>query len=243
MATIVLVHGATRGGWIWRRVAPLLAARGHEVYRPTLTGLGERVHLANRDTGLGTHVQDVLGVLEYEDLRDVVLVGHSYGGMVISGVAGTAAERLAHLVYLDAIVPRDGESLFAAIARVNPEAAAQRQQPGADDWLLPSIDPSLVGITDGADLAWLRARATPHPLKCFVEPVRVARPIPDAIPRTYIHCTEQTSISMDAFAAWLRTEPGWRLRELATGHEAPVSDPRGLAALLLEAAAVGRAVG
>src|SRR5689334_15631432 len=110
MANYLLVHGAWHGGWCWRRVVPLLRAAGHEVFTPTLTGLGERVHLLTRDVGLDTHAQDVIGVLEYEDLRDVVLVGHSYGGMVITAVAERAAERLAHLVYLDAFVPRDGQS-------------------------------------------------------------------------------------------------------------------------------------
>src|SRR5438128_128006 len=104
MATFVLVHGAWHGGWCWKRVTPLLRAAGHEVYATTLTGLGERVHLASPNVGLALHVQDVVGVLEYEDLRDVILVGHSYGGIVISGVADRVPERLRHLVYLDALV-------------------------------------------------------------------------------------------------------------------------------------------
>lgn len=112
MATYVLVSGACHGGWCWRRVVPRLRAAGHEVYAPTLTGLGERAHLLSPDVGLETHAQDVAGVLEYEGLRDVVLVGHSYGGMAITAAAELAAERLAHLVYLDAFVPRDGERLL-----------------------------------------------------------------------------------------------------------------------------------
>src|SRR6185312_289139 len=107
----VLVHGAWHGGWCWKRVSPLLRALGHEVFTPTLTGLGERQHLMSPEVGLDTHIKDVLGVLEYEDLHDVILVGHSYAGMVIAGVAEKAAERIAHLVYLDAFVPADGKSL------------------------------------------------------------------------------------------------------------------------------------
>src|SRR5713101_4428932 len=111
MATFVLVQGGWVGGWYWKRVTPLLSAAGHEVFAPTLTGLGERAHLAAPDIGLETHIQDVLGVLTYEDLSNVVLVGHSYGGMVITGVAERAPERLAHLVYFDAFVPTDGQAL------------------------------------------------------------------------------------------------------------------------------------
>ncbi len=116
MATYVLVHGACHGGWCWRRVAELLRAAGHEVFAPTLTGLGDRAHLAHRGIDLDTHIQDVAAVLTYEELREVVLVGHSYAGLVITGVAERAANRLAQLVYLDAAVPRDGEAgldLFA----------------------------------------------------------------------------------------------------------------------------------
>src|SRR5690349_6349785 len=111
MATFVLVHGAWHGGWCWRKLSPLLAAQGHEVFAPTLTGLGERSHLAGPEVGLAVHVQDVASLLEFEDLREVILVGHSYGGMVLAGVAGRAAERLSQLVYLDAYVPRHGQSM------------------------------------------------------------------------------------------------------------------------------------
>ena len=115
MATYVLVHGAWHGGWCWQRVTPLLRAAGHEVLTPTLTGLGERSHLANSAIDLNTHIQDVVNVLEYEDLRKVILVGHSYGGMVITGVSERVPERLTHLVYLDAFVPRDGQSLLGFV--------------------------------------------------------------------------------------------------------------------------------
>ena len=115
MATFVLVHGGWAGGWQWREVASLLRAAGHDVFTPTLTGLGERVHLASPDVGLDTHIQDILMVLEYEELRDVILVGYSYSGMVITGVAERAPERLAHLVYLDAYVPRELTSLLLEV--------------------------------------------------------------------------------------------------------------------------------
>src|SRR5437867_3729519 len=117
MTTYLLVHGGTTGGWMWKRLTPLLRAAGHEVFSPTLTGLGERSHLSNPQIGLETHIQDVLGVLEYEDIWSVILVGHSWGGMVITGVADRASHRLAHLVYLDATVPRDGQSFLDCSTR------------------------------------------------------------------------------------------------------------------------------
>src|SRR5689334_5875269 len=112
MATFVVAHGAWSAGWAWKKVRPLLRARGHEIFTPTYTGIGERAHLAHKDIDLDTHIRDVIGVLEYEDLRNVILVGHSYGGMVATGVADRASERIAQLVYLDAFAPRDGESLL-----------------------------------------------------------------------------------------------------------------------------------
>ena len=158
MATFLLVHGGWAGGWHWREVASLLRAAGHEVFTPTLTGLGERVHLASPDVGLDTHIQDILMVLEYEELRDVILIGYSYSGMVITGVAERAADRLAHLVYLDAYVPRDGESLLDMLG---PDAAAfieQAAQAYGDGWRIPHDPPDA-------------PRRTPHPLKTGQQPV------------------------------------------------------------------------
>src|SRR4029450_13175141 len=137
MTTYLLVHGGWVGGWIWNRVAPILRKAGHDVFTPTLTGLGERAHLANPDIDLATHIQDVVSVLEFEDLKRVVLVGHSYGGMVITGVAERTAERLNHLVYLDAFVPRDGQSVADL---VSPELAASFEEGvrlSGDGWRIP----------------------------------------------------------------------------------------------------------
>src|ERR1051325_5380741 len=137
MATIVIVHGAFGGGWEWSAVAALLRARGHEVFTPTLTGFGERVHLATPETRLETHIQDILNVLRYEDLHQVVLTGQSYGGMVITGVADRAPERVTHLVYLNALVPQNGESVFD----LSPPAFRQRLEEAAQTsgagWCIP----------------------------------------------------------------------------------------------------------
>jgi len=141
VATFVLVHGGFHGGWCWRRVAPPLRAAGHAVYTPTLTGLGERAHLATPAIGLDTHIRDVLGVLEYEELRDVVLVGHSMAGMVVTGVAERAADRLAHLVYLDACVPRDGECHLDAEGIRGAARAAFEAGAGSDGRVAPRPPP------------------------------------------------------------------------------------------------------
>ena len=239
MATFVLVHGAFHGGWCWWKVTPLLRAAGHEVYAPTLTGLGERVHLASPAVGLDTHVQDMLNLMEYEDRASVVLVGHSYGGLVIAGAADGAPERLAHLVYLDAQVADDGQ---AAIDLLPPEwraAMEEATRARGDGWRLPlDVESTLdgYGIVDPAERRWMAERLTPQPWKTVADPLRLSTGRGHSLPRTFILCTRRSSPSRDAERA--RNEPGWRFRELATGHDAMVTAPRELSDLLLEAAAL-----
>jgi pimeloyl-ACP methyl ester carboxylesterase len=234
MASYVLVHGAYHGGWCWRRVLALLRATGCEVHAPTLTGLGERAHLLSPSVGLETHIQDVLGVLVCEDLRDVVLVGHSYGGMVISGVAHHAPERLRCLVYLDALVPEDGQSAMSLFGSGNATSARRRAGERGEGWRMPvGAGPAPYGVSDPADAAWVNARLTPHPLRSFEEPVRLDNPAADALPRCYISCTVGQSDVMAATAARLRANPRWRYVELATGHDAMITAPRELADIVL----------
>lgn len=233
MASFVLVHGAWVGGWIWGRVRPLLAAEGHAVFTPTLTGLGERAHLATPDTSLDTHIADILGVLEYEDLHKVVLVGSSYGGMVISGVAERATNRLAHLVYLDAFVPDDGKCVADY---VGPETMAQLQQSAqaGNGWAVPMIFPlPSLGLTAETDLRWVNHRFTPQPLKTFATPVRLQSPEAAALPRSFIHCTRPAFAPMLPFAATARAAR-YAFHEMPTGHAAAVTAPKELAAILLQ---------
>ena len=227
MATFVLVHGGWAGGWQWREVASLLRAAGHDVFTPTLTGLGERVHLASPDVGLDTHIQDILMVLEYEELRDVILIGYSYSGMVITGVAERAPERLAHLVYLDAYVPRDGQSLLDMLG---PDAAAfieQAAQAYGDGWRIPHDPPDA-------------PRRTPHLLKTGQQSVKVTNPLAPVLPRTFIYCTQDkeamgpVGAPITQAAAHARSDGRWRYRELQTGHSPWETAPRELASLLLE---------
>src|SRR5215213_8165836 len=166
MTTFVLVHGGWHGGWCWKYVTPLLRAAGHAVFTPTLTGVGERAHLARPDTGLETHIQDIVGVLTYEDLQRVLLVGHSLGGPVITGVADRIAERIAHLIYLDATIPRDGQ---ADVDCYPPEfgvrALAERFLAEEKHVSAPPAEEHPFGITKEKQARWVNSKLTPHPTK------------------------------------------------------------------------------
>jgi pimeloyl-ACP methyl ester carboxylesterase len=240
MAAFVLVHGSFHGGWCWRRVAPLLRAAGHPVYTPTLTGSGERVHLASPQVGLSTHIQDVVNVLVYEDLRDVILVGHSSGGRVISGVADRVPERLTHLVYLDAPILHDGE---CGLDLYRPEAQAalrERVRSQGEGWYQPVPDAPRWGISDPADWAWVRPKLVPQTFKALTEPIRLTG-AGAALPGTLILCTADappgSPAAAEAAPVVARAHArGYRYRELATGHDAMITAPQALAALLLEVA-------
>jgi pimeloyl-ACP methyl ester carboxylesterase len=235
MATFVLVHGGWIGGSIWTKVATLLRAAGHTVYAPTLTGMGETAHLLSPAVGLETHIADVIGLLTYEDLREVTLVGHSYGGMVITGVANQVTDRLAHLVYLDAFVPADGQCLLDLQPEVRERFLGVATAQG-DGWRIPPGPPERYGVTEEPDRSWFGARITAQPLLTFLQPVRFTAAL--TYPRTYIRCAASGSMAspFHRFGERARTDPAWRYRELATGHGAMLSLPRETADLLLEAA-------
>ncbi|MGA7673379.1 MAG: alpha/beta fold hydrolase [Nitrolancea sp.] len=240
MTTFVLVHGAWHGGWCWQRVARIVRAAGHDVFTPTLTGLGERAHQLGSGITLDTHIQDVVGVLYYEDLRNVVLVGHSYAGMVITAVAEQAAERLGHLVYLDAFVPGDGQALSdfappATIAMFHEQARREGNGYG-----VPPLSDNF-GITSEADLAWVRPRIGMHPLQTKMDPVRLSNPRARQLPRTYIYCTDpaappEAPRAFAQFATRLRADAAWRYVEIATSHDAMITEPEQLSRLLLDLA-------
>jgi pimeloyl-ACP methyl ester carboxylesterase len=236
--TFVLVHGGWHGGWCWRRVTPLLRAAGHEAWTPTLSGLADRAHLLTPGIGLQIHIQDIASLLDYEELEGVVLIGHSYAGMVIAGVAAAVPERVGHLVYLDAFVPGAGDSLVSLLP---PDRAAYYQEQAAthgDGWRVPPPPIAAWGVTDAADVAWLETRLTDHPLRSFTQPLPAAAP---ELPRTYVHCTEGPIVaSFASFATRARSDPSWHYHELATGHDAMVTAPRPLAEVLLD---LGRADG
>jgi pimeloyl-ACP methyl ester carboxylesterase len=230
MATFLIAHGAWSAAWAWKKMRPLLQARGHALYTPTYTGLGERAHLASREVGLQTHIADVLGTLEFEDLRDVVLVGHSYGGMVATGVADRARARLRRLVYLDAFVPRDGQSLLDLLPADVRERMREAARTAGDGWRVPPnpVPPD----TSETDLAWLMPRRVMHPLRAFEEPIRLTGP-EGAAPRAYIYCTRIAPGDVfGPFAERARREAGWQYLELEASHSPNVTAPEALAALL-----------
>jgi len=230
MATFMIIHGAWSAGWAWKKLRPLLRERGHEVFTPTCTGLGERAHQADPEVSLDTHIEDMLAVLEFEDLRDVVLVGHSYGGMVATGVADRAAARLSQRVYLDAFVPADGQSVFDLIppkARERNEAQARDEGQG---WLLPPNP--LPPDTSEADVAWALPRRRMQPIKAFSTPVRLSGAA-GALPRCYVYCTRSGPGDVfRPFAERARADAAWRSFELDASHNPHITMPTTLAELL-----------
>lgn len=230
MATFVLVHGMWAGGWYWQKVRPLLRAAGHEVFSPTLTGSGERVHLARPEVDLDTHIHDVVNVLRYEDLRDVVLVGHSYAGMVIRGVVDQAPERLAMLVYLDAFVPEDGDRV-ADFWQAGRSRDFEAMAAGFDGWRIPTLDP---GDEDPAIVAWEAGRTVPHPIATFRQPIRLSNPDAEQVPRVFIHCTEKPDGDVfDRFAERAREDAGWQYLAIETVHDVMAVKPGELTAILV----------
>jgi pimeloyl-ACP methyl ester carboxylesterase len=244
VATFVLVHPAWFGGWCWIRVATLLRAGGHSVFTPTLTGLGERAHLANQGIGLGTHVEDVTNVLEFEGLDGVVLVGHSSSGRVITGVADRLPDRIVRLVYLDAFVPEDGQSLLDLLPAGRRPALEALVEAEGDGWALPRFAETpweqfvrdVWQVTEDADLQWMLPRLRPTPFRHFTDTISVRSPSAGSFGRVYIRCTVYPHPGFDRYADRARTLPGWTAYELAANHLPFVTHPRELAELLVDAA-------
>jgi len=233
LTTYVLVHGAWHSGRAWDRVVPLLETAGHRGHAPTLTGYGDQAHLLGPEVGLDTHVDDVVRLIEDEDLTDVVLVGHSYAGLVISSVANRVPERIGRLVFLDAMVPEDGETA----ADVIPFSQALIDQALASEsgWRVPPLPETpagLFGVTDPDDVAWLRGMLSDQPVLCLQQPAHLDNPAVKAIPRTHIHCTVGKPEGIERRAVPASDE----VFELATGHDCMITMPRELTELLLKLA-------
>lgn len=219
-ATFVLVHGAWHGGWCWKKVIPLLRVAGHEVFTPTLTGLGERVHLLNEQIDLNTHIQDIIGVLEYEDLKEVILVGHSYAGMVIAGVAEKAASRISQLVYLDAFLPENGKALKDYVPNLPWEEMAQKSWHGSMPGTLKDF-----GITDKEDINWMTSRIGEQPIKASLQPLALTDQ-DKSIKKTFIQLSESPWFSEAAERAQRNGFGFYKL--LSGGHDAMVTKPKEL---------------
>jgi pimeloyl-ACP methyl ester carboxylesterase len=231
MATFLFVPGAWLGGWCWRDVAAPLRASGHAVITATLTGLGERSHLLRSDIGLDTHVSDITRLLHYQDLTGVILVGHSYGGTVITAVAEQVPERIRRLVYLDAAVPRDGESNNDVVGQEMAARLRSAAMSDGDGWRVPPAPYVLARLSD-ALRPWVQQRLTPHPLRSFEEPVRLRSAAAAALDRAFI----RTSTQSDLYGGLLARahEAGWYCRELGGGHYPMFTEPQAVAAALNE---------
>jgi pimeloyl-ACP methyl ester carboxylesterase len=237
MSMYVLVHGAWHSGQAWDRVAPLLTAAGHRVVAPSLTGHGDKAHLLSPEVGLDTHIADIVGVIVEQDLTEVVLVGHSYAGLVISGVVNQVPERIAELVYLDAMVPVDGETAVDVmpVTQMLIDLAAE----AGSDWRIPpppQPEDSVFGVTDPADIAWLRGMLSEQSVRCLQQPVRLDNRAADAIPRTHIHCVVglPEGYSRRAVPPVQPNGTPAQVWELPTGHDCMITLPVELSELLLK---------
>ena len=239
MSTFVLVHGAWHGGWCYKRVAALLRKAGHEVYTPTLTGLGERSHLMSPAVTLDTHIEDIVNVIRWEELSDIVLCGHSYGGMVITGVADRIPGKIHALVYLDAFVPNNGE---AATDRMEPDVRASinddvRQH--GDGYLMSPI-PAAVFNVNAHDAAWVNQMCVKHPLKCFEQKIALTGAFARVRKLSYVLATDwgaQLASPFPPIAEPLRHDPVWKVTDLKCGHDVMVDMPKETADILIAAGA------
>ncbi len=230
MTDFVLVHGAWHGAWCWKRVLSGLRARGHRAFAVSLTGVGERAHQLSSHIRLATHVADVIAVIDAEELRSCVLVGHSYGGMVITGVADRIDDMatLSRLVYLDAMVPLPGECWSSTH---DPQTRAARRASIAELGYLPPPDPLVFGL-DGADRDWVARRQTPQPGSLYDDPLNFDPDRASRWPRQFIDCTAPALPSINAMRQRVRAAERWQVDELATGHDAMISAPQLLLDLL-----------
>jgi pimeloyl-ACP methyl ester carboxylesterase len=225
MATFVVAHGAWSAGWVWKKMHPLMNARGHRFVTPTMTGVGERAHLGHPDIDLEAHITDILAVLEFEDLSGVNLIGHSYGGMVATGVADRARGRIAELIYLDAFAPEDGDSVLDLL----PPASRALREPAAGSWQIPPgpMPPD----TPPEDVEWCRTRRLPQPAKTFAQKLKLQNG-PLTLPRHFIYCARRPPDDrFRRFYERARRE-GWGAHELDSSHNPHITCPDALADLL-----------
>ncbi len=240
MSTFILIHGAWHGGWCWQRVAPLLRAKGHEVLTPSLSGMGEHAHLLIPQITLETHVQDVVNVCKRYEVKDAVLVGHSYGGLAITGAADRlhGTDHLKRLVYLDALVPQQDGTRWSDFHK--PDAIAARHAAGRGPGMglaLPLPEAKAFGVSDAADLAWVDRNLKPHPYGTYLSSLTLPELAKGggaaALPRTYIDCTTPFYSDFNGTKQRLKADKGWKYVELATCHDAMVTMPKETAELLM----------
>ena len=248
--TFVLVHGGFHGGWCWSRVSPLLRAHGHNVFTPTQTGCGERAHLMSKTITLDTFINDIMAVLHSEDLHNVVLVGHSFGGIAITGVADRMSlnrpqgqlqkqlqkqlqnrpQRIQQLIYLDSLILQNGQCAFDLLEPAVVQSRLQAAQDNGGMWIEPP-PPAFFGVSEPDDVAFLQGRLTPHPLATYTSPLTLQHPVGNGLPAVYVHCTQPLYGGLALTRQWVKAS-GMQEVQLATGHDAMVSAPQALADLL-----------
>lgn len=231
----VLVHGGRHGGWCWARVVGLLREAGHDVYTPTLTGLGERAHLLRPEIGLETHIQDLVAVFEFEDITDAVLVGHSYGGFVVAGAMEQIADRVRSVVFIEALVPRSSESMFDIVDPQIERQLHQLAEREGEGRYLPTSDASFYGVSEPADVAWLNSKLTAQPLKTYTDPIGVAERV-WVHPGMFIECapSQLTPELLQRMRARSEVDPRFTYRVVECAHDMMVTEPELLTDLLLE---------
>jgi pimeloyl-ACP methyl ester carboxylesterase len=225
MTDFVLVQGAWIGGWYWRPIAQALRKLGHEAYVPTLTGLGERIHLMSPSINLDTHIADVVNLIKWEDLSDIVLVGHSYGGMVITGVADALSDRIRSLVYLDAFVPKNGEALVHFLPPGHPPPKP------ANDYSLQPLPAAFFGASPEV-AAFVDARTTPMPMACFTQPLNLSGGIDRVKKKTYVYCNVPAPTTFTQFYEKLKDKSDWTMYTLPCTHLVQIDMPKQLTELL-----------
>ena len=232
--TFVLVHGAWQGGWCWQRVADRLRGNGHKVFTPTLTGLGERSHLLRQGIDIGTHITDVVNVMKWEQLTDIVLCGHSYGGFVISGVAELMAPAIRSIVFLDAFLPNDGDTIRNLTSSAVQDAIGAALQSGALG--MPPRPAEFFGV-NAADREWVDSLCVPQPVGTFTDKIALTGARDKIARKTYIRAKNYANPGFDRAVTAVKSDPSWRLHEAPSGHDVMVDAPERLTELLLEAAA------
>ncbi|MFU2024504.1 alpha/beta fold hydrolase, partial [Bordetella avium] len=234
--TYVLASGSWHGGWCWRPVADRLRAAGHRVYTPSYTGMGDRAHLLAQGITIDTFVEDLVQLIQSEELNDVILVGHSFGGIPITGVADRIPEALAHLVYFDSIVLKNGQNAFSVYPKADADARIAAATKATQGLAVPIPDPlpAAWGIAPGSNTeAWVKRRLTQHPLASYTTPLTLQHPIGNGRPRTYIHCTQPELPVLEQSRKLVKSQQGWNWVDLAAPHEAHITHPALLTEVLL----------
>jgi pimeloyl-ACP methyl ester carboxylesterase len=229
----VLIHGAWHGGWCWRRVADRLEQRGHTVFAPTLTGLGERSHLMSGSINLDTHITDVVNVLKWEDLKDAVLVGHSYGGWPISGAIEQALDRISSVVYLDAFVPNDGQKSLDTASEFTRKGILEGIAKG--EISRPGPSAATFHVND-KDQAWVNSKLTPQPIAVSLQPIKLTGALERLSKKTYIRAPKYPQPAFDSYYRAKKNDPSWRTYEVPCGHDVMIDMPDRLTEILLEVA-------